>query len=118
MSGKQTLQRVLLGTAAMTLACGVIALQAVEVATAVVEETQSKELTGTVVKACPAGCVIKIKTADDKVVGFTVAGKPAKEAVKALKKGEAVKLTIVKCPKTKKDTVSKVAKVVAGTTGQ
>jgi len=113
MLGKQTLQRVLLGAAAITLACGVIALQAADEAATTEEKAPAKELAGTVVKACPTGCTIKIKTAGDEVVRLPVAGEATKETVKALKTGEEVKLTIVTCPKTKKDTVSAVAKVEA-----
>jgi len=115
MLGKYTLQRVVLGAAVMTLALGVIALQAADEAATTEEKAPSKEVAGTVVKACPSGCVIKVKTAEDEVVRFSVAGKDAKETVKALKAGEEVKLTVVACPKSKKDTVTAVAKVEAET---
>ena len=109
----QLLLRGLVGAVVISAVWAVMSLHAAE---AVKEETPAKEVTGTVVKACPKGCFIKIKAEDGTEVGMLpVAGDANKETVKALKAGEQVTLTIVQCPKTKKDTVSKVAKVEAET---
>ena len=68
-----------------------------------------KQVSGTVMMACPQGKFIKIKTEDSKELLFPVAG-DAQQTVKGLKTEEKVKLTYICCPKSGKDTVTKVEK--------
>ena len=65
------------------------------------------EVTGIVAMACPEGKQITIHTDDGQKLTFPVMNE-AGGAVKALKKGDKVKLTLFVCPKTKKSLVQKV----------
>jgi len=112
----QLVLRGLVGAVVISAVWAVMSVHAASAEAGTEAKPAGKEITCTVVKACPKGCFIKVKTEDDKVLGFLpVAGKTNKETVKALKTGEKVVLTIVQCPKSGKDTVSKVAKVEADT---
>lgn len=81
------------------------------------EKPSEKVISGGVVKACPKGCYIKIKTDEGKELGLPVKGKDAQATVKTLKTDDQVELTVVACAKGgcpkagKKDTVTKVEKV-------
>jgi hypothetical protein len=64
---------------------------------------------GTVVMACPMGKILKLKPADAEEMTFSVAPK-AQEQVKALKAGESVEVSYIKCPKTGKLILTAVKK--------
>jgi len=71
------------------------------------EQPQQHQLSGTVAMACPQGKFIKIRTEDGAEKLFPVA-EAAQEAVRQLKSGGKVTATYIQCPKTGKDTVTKV----------
>jgi hypothetical protein len=111
MTGKQLFVRVLVGAVVLSGTWGQRALQAGDEA-AVKEPAAASTVTGTVVKACPKGMFVKVKTEKEEVM-LPVMGEATQTAVKALKEGESVQLTTVVCPKTKKVTVTKVEKSAA-----
>ncbi len=109
------MQTILKGLVGVAVIWTVMSFLALEVAEAAEEKAPAKVITAKVVQACPEGRFIKVKTEEDKVLGFLRVVGADQKTVKALKPGEQVKLTIVVCPKTKKDTVTKVAKVTTET---
>ena len=70
------------------------------------------EVTGAVLVACPQGRYIRIKTEEGRNLDLLSVINQAQAVVKGLKKGDRVRLTCVRCPKTGATVVVKVEKVV------
>jgi len=109
MYGKRMFVKVLAGAVLLGGTWGSAVLQAGEDKT-VPEVTKVK---GTVVTACPQGKMLKLKTDAGQEITFGVLSKAA-EQVKALKAGNQVEVSCVRCPKTGTLLVAAVSGVVQG----